>query len=1060
MSPKEPFANAVAKQGALWRLLSVLERPDPIEAQTTAESSGTEDREIIRRKVKGWSLLESLSSSPSVATKMIESSCWLELLGILVGHAKFSRMWAARLGAAKTLSRLMWDPQTGPSTGMTLRGPCDCLPVSDRPKISLCYLPLFVAPLLQRFLPSTLVVLLKEEGPDVMLKLFDGESDTPELIWNSSMRAELRTVLSEQLDECLASRTETGEGGFLLPAGVFVKYKSLADELFIGGVYLSRFLKEPTYNLRDPTTFLEMLMQRWTHEIQIYFRQEPLCEEKESTSTALVDASQDTLQLVTSACVYLCKVRDSLCDKLAQWGYMERCLTFLDEILDRQLFGSPLLSVMRVLHVAANRISNVESLCVSGRSDGKNTVVDYTIKSIRSDPDSLHPDTAFMAEMLKKVFTVALGDVKKAPKTMNGSVTATYGAMHAMAMAPSPAPGNQAVSRLASKRTDDEFFRFIAYATAPSPAPGEGFVQRGRVEAGDDPLAMFGGGALGTQQQYSTGGGSHGHVQQMGFSGVYGQQPVPFSSVQGMQSSFMNPSQIQQGGIGGQSLRQQSSFGPSLSHTNIGGQSMAGQNMQVSSMGFQPPGNAGNASPGASYQSNASLSSSGMLRGLDAYGRPQAPHGMSSSVPSIRQPGLLQQALAYGTQQAVAISTGGRATPGQQQHPSLPDASQQHIMDYTQQYHQGQPQQPQNLTANMQPVTQPTNQVRYNPQMPQPRTQLHGQRQAAYQQEQQQGHGMMQQQPQQQHHSHAQMMPQQQQGRVYQQQQSVMQQPQRQQVPMTQQQQPGISYQQQQGMMNQQQQMPQDVMQQQALPQGLVRQQPQSMQQLTTQSQQHATIQSQQLSQMQQQQLLQFPPQQPMQGQSFMLPQAQQGQFDVPQMQQAPQFQVETVADDTTGSRPIIAAPEPQQQPQYRPTAMEGSGIDARAKPDPKVEAEQQAVCVSGAPGAAHGRVALLQSALVNDLPKFLLDSVLENPCLTSVKDPAAAKVHTVDLLKLLTEDPGYGMKFQLILDEIPAWKKYKSQDHSLFITGSEQKQDYFLTDGRSGEPAKLLTQG
>lgn len=169
---------------------------------------------------------------------------------------------------------------------------------------------------------------------------------------------------------------------------------------------------------------------------------------------------------------------------------------------------------------------------------------------------------------------------------------------------------------------------------------------------------------------------------------------------------------------------------------------------------------------------------------------------------------------------------------------------------------------------------------------------------------------------------------------------------------------------------------------------------------------------------------------------------------------------METVVDDMTGSQQIIGPPEPQQQPQYRPTALEGSGIDARAEADPKVAAEQQAVCINGAPGAAHGRVALLQSALVNDLPKFLLEGVLENPSLKSVKDPAAAKVHTVDLLKLLTEDPGYGMKFQLILDELPAWKKYKSQDHSLFITGSEQKQDYFLTDGRSGEPTKLLTQG
>lgn len=150
---------------------------------------------------------------------------------------------------------------------------------------------------------------------------------------------------------------------------------------------------------------------------------------------------------------------------------------------------------------------------------------------------------------------------------------------------------------------------------------------------------------------------------------------------------------------------------------------------------------------------------------------------------------------------------------------------------------------------------------------------------------------------------------------------------------------------------------------------------------------------------------------------------------------------------------------EPAPVPQYRPTPVEGTGIDARSEVTPKQKAEQQILSSAGAPGSGQGRVALLQSALVCELPKFLVDDVLENSSLPTVKDPAAAKVHSVELLKLLTMDPGYGLKFKLILDKIPAWKKYKSQDHSLFITGSEQKADYFLTDGDK-EPAKLLTDG
>jgi hypothetical protein len=137
----------------------------------------------------------------------------------------------------------------------------------------------------------------------------------------------------------------------------------------------------------------------------------------------------------------------------------------------------------------------------------------------------------------------------------------------------------------------------------------------------------------------------------------------------------------------------------------------------------------------------------------------------------------------------------------------------------------------------------------------------------------------------------------------------------------------------------------------------------------------------------------------------------------------------------------------------------QGTGIDARTKMDPKEEAENAATNCPGAPGAADGRVALLQSALICDLPQFLLEDVLENPKLQQVKDPASVKVHSVELLKLLTTDPGYGMKFQIILDQIPSWKKYKSQDHSLFITAPEDKTEYFLTDGGSSDAKKLLTQ-
>ena len=105
----------MVNDNSLWRLLVVLERTEPSEsAESNHESS------VSRRKSQAWSVLEALSSSPSVANKILSSSCWIELLGVLVGYAMFTKVWVARLGAAKSVSRLLWDPKTGALAGTLL----------------------------------------------------------------------------------------------------------------------------------------------------------------------------------------------------------------------------------------------------------------------------------------------------------------------------------------------------------------------------------------------------------------------------------------------------------------------------------------------------------------------------------------------------------------------------------------------------------------------------------------------------------------------------------------------------------------------------------------------------------------------------------------------------------------------------------------------------------------------------------------------------------------------------------------------------------------------------
>ena len=130
MSPKQIFADAVAKQGALRCLLHVLEQKGIVSPSLQISDLDTEGnvkgkgetswQQETKQQERGWSILQSLVSSPSVATAIIKSSGWVELLGIIVGYPGFTQLWTARNGAAKTLAQLLWDPNIGPLAGSCL----------------------------------------------------------------------------------------------------------------------------------------------------------------------------------------------------------------------------------------------------------------------------------------------------------------------------------------------------------------------------------------------------------------------------------------------------------------------------------------------------------------------------------------------------------------------------------------------------------------------------------------------------------------------------------------------------------------------------------------------------------------------------------------------------------------------------------------------------------------------------------------------------------------------------------------------------------------------------
>jgi hypothetical protein len=947
--------------------LQLLERKEPnedveetIEGVVEISQPEMDDSsfDVRQRQARGWSVLEALSSSPSIANLIFESSGWIELLGILVGYCKFTKLWTARIGAAKTLSRLLWDPQTGSSAGKNFKR--NICPSTHLLTPCQFYF-LLLESLLRRLIPQSLATRLKED-PDAMLKDFDGETDTPEMIWDASMRNELRVVLGNQLDQLMEKRTEYQSFIFSLDPGVFVRYTKLENELFLGGVYVSRFIKEPTYNLRDPTTFLELLLQRWSKELDVFSTNENENNAPTSSSSILVQAGQNILDLVTTATVYLCKTRDALGDKLAAWGIMSRSMVYMDKMLERELIGTPLLSVIRIVHVGSDRIANIEELAVGGNYEQKRGIVFYLIQAIGGKP--LHTDSAFMLECLYKIYKNALGDLGKIRQTSNV--------------------------------TTDEMFHqqgqqsFVAMA--PSPAPGEVPVRK-KVNIGDDPLGMLQASPQQPTAPTTLQPEQPGSVMEHSPSSTLHPQPHWPGATHATPplSQSVNQFGVQQGSYqqGSQMMSQVQPHYPNHAPHQHTATTHANPSVLAYTSG---PFNLTDGKqiissiPAASMQQYAGAVVDARHSSLSGPLQHQPQQHFYD--PSMATPNYLQQAPLQNS-----IVADQRQLP----RPSFAtyQNQQQQISSFTS---------PQG-TTNVMPTIRGQNSSPYLDQNLQSRGRL------------QPPHS------QQAYNSMADQHP-----STFQTQQNHV---------------PNFNVQQ---GINTSTQLPSnstEVSDSQSVLQG------------DGMAQSHDPYRRQSDFFQNRSQ----PYMQPMQQPYGQTPQLQSAEFEDARTRQAisPPF----ITDNSPGLSTVETVPNEKYSSvaQYGPTPIVGSGVDGRSSADPQMVAENRVVTSDGAPGAARGRAPLLQQAVECRLCEFLVDKVLENDTLKNIRDPAAAKVHAIALLKLLLKDPGYGLKFKIILDGLPAWKKYKSQDHSLLITSHEQRADYFLTEGSTEANKPLITE-
>lgn len=114
MSQKKTFADSVSScSGVIRTILTIIE-------SETSDKSPDENSNGNLHQQRRWLILENLACTPSVANVLITSSVWLELLGIITCYFHLCFIDMNRRGAAKVLSKLLWEPTTSSVTGKRL----------------------------------------------------------------------------------------------------------------------------------------------------------------------------------------------------------------------------------------------------------------------------------------------------------------------------------------------------------------------------------------------------------------------------------------------------------------------------------------------------------------------------------------------------------------------------------------------------------------------------------------------------------------------------------------------------------------------------------------------------------------------------------------------------------------------------------------------------------------------------------------------------------------------------------------------------------------------------
>jgi DnaJ family protein C protein 13 len=341
-----------------------------------------------------WKAAEGITSIPDGLEGLMDSGCMMRMLGIVFSVPGYSSNFQNRTSAISLLSKFLWNPVKGTEASNFLR----------------------------RFLPEPVVMMLKAKAGNSgnsssLISVLDKSCENPELIWTSEMQVELRNALIKlfKMTTTKSSPDDVGKESdkqqdfsqvIVFKPDFVVFYRQLQNEIFIGGVYIRLFLKQPTFRLTNPVLFLEKICSLWESSFEAQVPEMDVLHHKASSddSTALVLGKEDFLSICTSCIICIVKNESTVVDHLISWGFTYKMFELLERAIQTNKWGTPCTSIGRILLEFGNRVEMIDHLA-SAPSD----VIALLTRALNESPlgsgDVIVPkEASVFVEILRKIY--------------------------------------------------------------------------------------------------------------------------------------------------------------------------------------------------------------------------------------------------------------------------------------------------------------------------------------------------------------------------------------------------------------------------------------------------------------------------------------------------------------------------------------------------------------------------------------------------------------------------------------------------------------------------------